>query len=129
MYDPNQNDPNRNYPPPDPYQMNPYPNYANQPYPLPKSQGNVWAGLGLTVVAHIIFQPLISLLGMIPKMEFLFFSVFFIGLSQLVYMIPAIIIAFSQGKPQLGKGFLIGAGITFLLNAACMGMIFVSLRT
>ena len=128
MYDPNQNDPNRNYPPPDPYQMNPYQNYANQPYAPPKSQGNVWAGLGLTVVAHFVFQPFIAVLGMIPKMEFLYFSVFVIGLSQLVYMIPAIILAFSKGKPQLGKGFLIGAGITFLLNAACFGLIFMSFK-
>ena len=126
MYDPNQNDPNQNYPQQNyPNQMNPYQNY-----PMPtKSEGSALAGFGIAIGAHFIFQPLISILGAIPKMEFLYFSVFYIGLSQLVYMIPAIIIAFSKGKPQLGKGLLIGAGITFLLNAACMGLIFVSFRT
>ena len=120
MYDPNQHDPNRNYP-----NQN-YPNYPYQNYPPPKREGSAWAGIGLTIAAHVIFQPLIALFGMIPRLEFLYLAFLVIGISQLVYMVPAIIISFAKGKPQLGKGFLIGAGITFLLNAACFGLIFMS---
>ncbi len=109
MYNPN--DPNQNYPP----------QYQNYP---PPSQGSAWAGFGIAIGLHFIFQPFIAMLGMIPNMEWFYFSVFFIGLSQLIYMIPAIILASVKGKPHLVKGLAIGAGLTFLLNAACTGLVF-----
>ena len=41
-----------------------------------------------------------------------------IGVSQLIYMVPAILIARGTGRLGLAKGLAIGASITFLLNAA-----------
>ena len=38
-------------------------------------------------------------------------------------MVPAILIARVSGRPRLANGLIIGAGLTFLLNAACWGLI------
>jgi hypothetical protein len=46
-----------------------------------------------------------------------------IGLTQLVYMVPAIVIALRRGRTSLAKGLIIGAAVTFLLNAACWGAV------
>jgi hypothetical protein len=45
-----------------------------------------------------------------------------IGVAQLFYMIPAILVAYGKGRDQLGKGLFVGAALTFLLNAACAGV-------
>jgi hypothetical protein len=42
-----------------------------------------------------------------------------IGLVQLFYMIPAILIARWRGHMALAKGLIVGAALTFLLNATC----------
>lgn len=52
-----------------------------------------------------------------------YYSLNFIGLSQLIYVIPAILIAWRKGRHDILKGLIIGAAITFLLNAACWGLI------
>src|SRR5262245_9960989 len=47
----------------------------------------------------------------------------FLGAAQLVYMGPAIVIAFRKGHRRLGKGLIIAAAVVALLNAACWGII------
>ena len=44
-----------------------------------------------------------------------------IGLTQLVYMVPVIVLALRRQRRSLAKGLIIGAAVTFLLNAACWG--------
>ncbi len=48
-------------------------------------------------------------------------AVFFIGVAQLVYVVP-LIIKCRKNKPML-SGIGVAAGITFLLNSACWGML------
>jgi hypothetical protein len=45
-----------------------------------------------------------------------------IGISQLVYMVPAIVIARRRGRADLVQGLAIGLAVTFLLNAGCWGL-------
>ncbi|HZS04649.1 MAG TPA: hypothetical protein VFD58_07425 [Blastocatellia bacterium] len=78
--------------------------------------GDLWLGLGLTALLHLIQIPLVPIT--------MFISLIFLGLSQLIYIIPAIIICRSKGRPGMVKGLIIGAAITFLLNAACTGFFF-----
>lgn len=54
-------------------------------------------------------------------------SIFAIGLSQLLYMIPLIIYFRKQGMPLAAKGMLICLGLTFLLNVACVGILILAL--
>ena len=79
--------------------------------PSGKSPGHVkqvWLGIGLLAVLHLLL--------------FLFpFAFFFIGIAQLIYLIPAFLIF--HKKRGIIQGLLIGAGITFLLNAACFGLL------
>ncbi|GBG10693.1 hypothetical protein PAT3040_05445 [Paenibacillus agaridevorans] len=69
---------------------------------------DVWLGIGLLAVLHL-------LLFLFPV------SFFFIGVVQLLYLLPAIIICRKRGG--IVQGLLIGAGVTFLLNAACFGIV------
>lgn len=77
----------------------------------PRSVLDVWLGIGLLALLHL-------LLFIFPA------AFFFIGIAQLVYVIPALIIA--RNRRGIMQGLLIGAGITFLLNAACFGFVFYS---
>lgn len=44
------------------------------------------------------------------------YSFFFIGISQLLYILPAIVLC---NRDDYVKGLIIGASLTFLLNATC----------
>lgn len=73
----------------------------------------LWKGIGLTALLHL-------LLLLFPVLYF------GIGIVQLVYIIPALVIC--RKNTGMVQGLLIGAGITFLLNAACFGFVFVSIN-
>ncbi|MDQ6423578.1 hypothetical protein RB620_29630 [Paenibacillus sp. LHD-117] len=91
---------------------NQQPSNASPPPPPPgKPPGHmkqVWLGIGLLAVLHL-------LLFLLP------IAFFFIGIAQLVYLLPALAI-FSK-RSGIVQGLLIGAGVTFLLNAACFGLL------
>ena len=94
-----------------------------------QSKGSIWAGLGLTLLFHfVVLVSLLFILGTVVSgergLELGILPVMYIGLSQLVYMIPAIWIARRKGETETGKGLIIGASTTFLLNAACNGLVF-----
>jgi hypothetical protein len=75
---------------------------------------NVLAGFVISILLHL-FQVLLALITPL--------SFWFIGVGQLVYIIPAIVIAKVKGETNIVKGLIIGASITFLLNAACTGLL------
>ncbi|MGG6268819.1 hypothetical protein ACQ4M3_32535 [Leptolyngbya sp. AN03gr2] len=54
-----------------------------------------------------------------PVGNLLFYGLFFIGISQLLYVIPTIIILNRDRQYALMKGVIIGAIITALLNGVC----------
>jgi hypothetical protein len=94
-------------------------------------KGSIWAGLGLTLMFHFLAQVptafiLLTILSGERGLYLTFLPLRYIGLSQLVYMIPVILIARRKGETQTFKGLIIGASITFLLNAACNGLVFMS---
>lgn len=96
-----------------------------------QSKGSISAGLGLTLVFHLLAQvpAFFLLLGIVTGEEGLilaFYSVMYIGLSQLVYMIPAVLIFRRRGDTETAKGLIVGASITFLLNATCNGLLFLN---
>jgi hypothetical protein len=68
----------------------------------------IWKGIGLLALLHL-------LLLVFP------IAYFFISVAQLVYLIPALIIC--RKNRGMIQGLLIGAGVTFLLNAACFGLL------
>src|SRR5256885_2063390 len=88
-----------------------------------KPVGNAWAGIGLTIVLHLIQIPIAIIFMVISgDQPYFYFPILFIGISQLIYMIPAIIIFAVNKKTHIVKGLIIGAAIVFLLNAACTGL-------
>lgn len=46
-----------------------------------------------------------------------------IGLTQLLYLIPAFVVFLVKRRPRSAIGVSILAGVTFLLNAACFGLV------
>src|SRR5713226_8350659 len=88
-----------------------------------QSRGTIWLGLGLTLMLHVVAQvATVFILGAIISGErglyLAFLPMMYIGVSQLVYMIPAILIARRKGETETAKGLIVGASLTFLLNAA-----------
>jgi hypothetical protein len=71
----------------------------------------VWKGIGLLTLLHLLVL--------------IFPVVFFaIGIVQIIYLLPALIIC--RNNTGMVQGLLIAAGITFLLNAACFGIVMFS---
>jgi hypothetical protein len=49
-----------------------------------------------------------------------------IGILQLLWIIPSYLHFRRKGQPETAKGILIAAGIVFLLNAGCWGILMTS---
>jgi hypothetical protein len=90
-----------------PEDWNPAPEAPRKP---PSHGVQIWKGIGLAALLHLlpIFFPV---------------AYFGIGIAQLLYIIPAVIIC--RNNTGMVHGLLIAAGITFLLNAACYGLVLV----
>jgi hypothetical protein len=82
-------------------------------------QREIWRGIGLALLLHLIQIPFAFVTS--------FISLIFIGVSQLVYLIPAILHYRSLGRRGVVKGLIIAAAITFLLNATCTAIFFAAL--
>jgi len=89
----------------------------------------VLLGMVMTLLLHLLQVPLAGGLGLLLSLwskdigVVFYMSPLAIGLTQLVYMIPAIFIARAKGRPGLVKGLLIGTALTFLLNGLCFGVV------
>jgi len=95
--------------------------------PVVNPNRDVLKGLGLTALGHLIPALPLSLFSVLTHgyggaaLGIFYFG---IGITQLIYVIPGIIYFRRHGKPLIAKGIIIGASITFLLNAACFGVLF-----
>jgi hypothetical protein len=95
--------------------------------PQPGSSGpdSVQAGIALTVALHIlayfVYVAVVALCDFYGSLGPVFLLLF-VGVLQLVYMLPAYLIAISRKRRLTARGLLIGATVTFLLNAACLGV-------
>jgi hypothetical protein len=113
------------------------PKGKNQPAPwvtipdVSVEQRPVWFGVVLGLLLHgiqLLCWPVAVLLGdAIPNAAWAFvYSPFLIGLTQLVYIVPAILITRRQGQRAMVKGLIICASITALLNGTCWGWFLVA---
>lgn len=86
---------------------------------------SVGAGIALTVLLHIlayfVFVAVVVVLDFNDSLRPIL-VLLFVGVLQLVYMLPAYLIAISRKRRLTARGLLIGATVTFLLNAACLGV-------
>ena len=81
-----------------------------------RSQGSVLIGVGQVLLFHLAQIPLAFIT--------LYLSLALICVSQLVYVIPAVIVARRKGHDATVKGIIIAASLTALLNIACTAYIF-----
>ena len=82
----------------------------------PVSPGkDVWLGIGLALLLHLIQLPLAAIT--------VFASLVFMGVTQLLYIIPAIVVYHRRGRRGVVKGLIIAAALTFLLSATCSALV------
>ena len=92
----------------------------------------IFLGMGLVAITHFLAFAIGSvILGIVintPLMEMVaniaIFSIFGIGITQLVYIIPLIIYLMRRKAWALMKGVIIGAILTFLLNGGCWFLLY-----
>jgi ABC-type Fe3+-siderophore transport system permease subunit len=94
-----------------------------------QSKGSISAGLGLTLAFHLVllvitFFVVLAIVSTNLSIFLAFLPLMYIGSSQLVYMIPAFLVVQRRGSTETAKGLIIGAAITFLLNATCNGVLY-----
>lgn len=73
-------------------------------------------GMLLLLLLHLLQIPMTWLSGGI--------SVFFIGVTQLLYFLPAVVVLIVKKRSETAKGLSTAAGITFLLNGTCTAIFF-----
>jgi hypothetical protein len=93
--------------------------YPARPDERQSQQREIWRGVGLAFLLHLIQIPF----GLLTA----FISLMFVGISQLAYILPAIIFYRRDGRSGVVKGLIIVAAITFLLNATCTVIFFAAL--
>jgi len=81
-----------------------------------ESKGSVARGVGLVLLFHLLQIPLAFMTG--------YLSLAVICVSQLAYVIPAIVVAGRKRHYDTVKGIVIAAALSTLLNIACTGYIF-----
>ena len=86
----------------------------------PGGHGSFWAGFGLAALINIGavvagFVTLVAGIGIVILLG--------LGLVQLAWIVPMYIRYRRQGKSQNALGVLLAAGVTFLLNAGCYGLV------
>ena len=86
---------------------------STEPPPKPRPEDDT-SSVGGGVLIGFALQAL--LIVFLP-------AIVFVGVAQLVYIVPAYLIARGSGKFARAKGILIAASIVFLLNAACFAML------
>ena len=85
-----------------------------------RSNGSIARGLGI--------GALLTLGGAVASLPLMvvyigFVTLFGIGLAQLIWMMPAYRRYKKRGETETAKGLLIVAGLVFLLNASCWGVL------
>ena len=88
------------------------------PLPPDPTKGSIKAGIGLLCLLHLV--QLVFLTEGLPALAFA-------GITQFLYVIPAIIVLGVKGRTRTLGGVLIGAGITFFVNAAVFGLLCASM--
>ena len=90
---------------------------AEQPLPRePRPDDGFARGMAYLILLHFLQLPMTLLSGGV--------SVFFIGVTQLLYVVPAIVVLIVKKRSETLKGLTTAAGITFLLNATCTAIVF-----
>ena len=77
-------------------------------------RGSVGAGFALLLLLHLLQVPMNALVNG---------AWIVLGVTQLLYGVPALVVAASRGQTDTAKGIALGALLTFLLNAACFGIV------
>ena len=85
------------------------------PPPEPRSSDSFRYGFALLLLLHLFQIPMSFLSGGI--------SVFAIGVTQLLYFIPVLVMLILKKRSETAKGMAFAAGITLLLNVTCAGVV------
>jgi hypothetical protein len=83
--------------------------------------GEILIGIAVGTVMHVLQLPL-AIIGSSIKSEYGLAPII-IGVTQLIYIVPAIVICLLKRRSGIAIGLTIIAAITFLLNATCWGLI------
>ncbi len=98
----------------------------------PKSDfigGMIWVLLLHIAFGCLWFLLSAAVLSAIPYFNknynfmLLLLPILFIGITQIIYLLPAYFYFSKKGRSEVGKGIIVGGLITFMVDGACSGTI------
>ena len=91
----------------------------------PDGRDTVATGVVLTVALHALAVAGSCAIAALAygRAEDGLMPFFAIGVVQAAYLLPAYLVCRRNGRRRIGKGLALGAGLTFLLNAGCFGVV------
>jgi len=88
-------------------------------------RGSIWIGILSVAIGHVVSVSTAFLLDFILRGQggIGLITLCCIGLVQLLYVLPLIILHDRRGRARTRNGIQIAAVITLLLNATCFGVV------
>jgi hypothetical protein len=95
------------------------------PDPFERECGSVMKGIAFGMMASFLGCTVLAMvLGFgSSSMEWLFVPLFFVGITQLLWIVPMVLQFRRKGQPETAKGLVIVAALVALLNASCWGLL------
>jgi len=90
---------------------------------MPDEEGGIGRGIAIGVLLTLAGLIAIWALVVMSRSAAGIIFLFGIGVTQLVWVVPAVLYFQKDGQKETVKGILIVAALTFLLNASCWGVI------
>ena len=99
------------------------PQSAPEPHSTREVIKGFFLGAGLIIVGTCLLAGMgIGLARHLQAFGLGIWLIFGFGVTQLIYMLPAILIARRRGRTGIAKGLIIAASLAFLLNASCFAL-------
>ncbi len=97
----------------------------NDAAPIPPKRDSVGYGLLAGIALHVVAGGLLALAMTLVDDELALGALAICGLTQLVYILPAIGMARVRELKGIVRGLQLVAALTFLLNAGCWGLVII----
>ena len=82
------------------------------------ANGSILEGIGCGVLVSVI-APVLLVIGALVFNTTWLAAIIFIGVTQLLWIVPLVVMFWRKGRYETAKGITIVAAIVFFINAAC----------
>lgn len=108
--------------------MNEQPQNPSRRHSIAEVLGGFVLGIGLVAMCNFLLYMAFRSMVSSRLCWIVLWLIFGFGVTQLIYMVPAILVARRRGNVGRAKGLIIAASLAFLLNGSCFVLFWIGGR-